>query len=38
MPQLTFAEASVTLQGVQTLLADRLSHAGCVLVGVRVAG
>jgi hypothetical protein len=35
---LTFAEATVTLHGVQSLHADRLLRAECVLVGVRVAG
>jgi hypothetical protein len=38
MPQLTFAGIIVTLEGVQTLHADRLMRAECVLVGVRVAG
>jgi hypothetical protein len=38
MPVLTFAGASVRLQGVHTHYADRLKRAECVLVGVRVAG
>jgi hypothetical protein len=35
---LTFARTSVTLRAMQTLHADRLMRAECVLVGVRVAG
>jgi hypothetical protein len=38
MPQLTFAEATVTLHAMATRHADRLMRAECVLVGVRVAG